>query len=147
MPRHTMLSFNCCVHKFLRCLLELLLRGLWIGVCYACLVFDLDVDWLSVGADLCLLLLLRLGRLVATIHSIVHHASSVKRIVVLLLVLGTSYDRATNYSKSAAVLGLALLLKLGASLDWTGHSVIGGSHITCRIFLHLGIVLGDVCVL
>lgn len=126
MTRNPMLSFYRCTHKLLRGLLELLFGSLRVRVGRTCgLILNLDVNGLSVGSSChLLLLLLRLSRLVASIHCIIHHAPTIEGIVSLLLIFGARNYRATDYAESTTILGLALLLKLGSSLYRTCHSLI-----------------------
>lgn len=85
-----MLGFHSGAHELLRGLLELLFSRLRVSVSWTrCLVLDLDVDGLSVGAGHLWLLLLGLRRLVASIHCVVHHAPTVEGIVSLLLIFST----------------------------------------------------------
>ena len=89
MARDSVLSLNCGVHEFLRSLLELFLGGLGIRVSgSSSLILYLYVDWLAIGTC-SLSLLLGLGGLVATVHGVVHHSSSIEWIVILGLVFCT----------------------------------------------------------
>ena len=105
MTRHAMMGFHRGVHELLGCLLELLFGCLRIRACWPRLVLNFDVDRLTIWPGL-LSSSLRLGRLVTTIHGVIHH-TPVKWITILLLliiVLLARNNRAPDYPESTAVL-------------------------------------------
>lgn len=144
----TVLSFHSRVHKFLGGLLKLLLRGLRVGVGHdPSLILDLDVDGESLGIGLWLLL--ALGTLIASVHGVVHHASVEGVAALLLLVLIAGDDGAPDDAEGTRVLGLALLLQLGAALDGASHRIAALliRNAPRRVLFHLLVILGHDCVL